>query len=344
MPPPVTVQVNPFSKILIVKPSSLGDVVHSLPVLDAIKGTYPDSVVHWVIAKGFEGLLEGHPMINRLIVISKDQWKRPLRFWHTGREFQMLFKTLRAEGYDLVIDLQGLFRSAVITLAAGSPLRIGFSDARECSPIFYTHTTEGGGDIHAVDRYLKIAGLLGCKTEQVRFPLPNFRPSEEIHQLVNSLNRYITLIPGARWQTKRWPPKYFAELLELLVQHAVILGTVEDSEAGAFIKDRCGKRVIDLTGWTTLKDAVYILKNSLAVITNDTGPMHIAAALNRPIIALFGPTSPLRTGPYGSNNTVIVSSKVDCAPCYKKSCQNMACMNTISVHEVYSHCKNVLGL
>ena len=152
---------NP-QKILIVKPSSLGDVVHSLPFLNAMKTCFPEAEIHWVIAKGLEGLLDGNPMIERLWVINKDAWKKIDNAKNTVTEIRNLFKGLKKEKFDLVIDLQGLLRSGIITKSTGAPVRIGFQEAREGSRFFYTHKVKGGKDIHAVDRYLKIASVLGC--------------------------------------------------------------------------------------------------------------------------------------------------------------------------------------
>ena len=147
-------------KILIIKPSSLGDVVHSLPFLNVIRTCFPKAEIHWVIAKGLEGLLEGHPMVNKLWIINKDKWKKIKNVKGTISEFNVLFKELKKEKFDLVVDLQGLLRSGVLTAATGAPVKVGFKEAREGSKFFYTHKVEGGRDIYAVDRYLKIADFL----------------------------------------------------------------------------------------------------------------------------------------------------------------------------------------
>ena len=162
-------------KILIVKPSSLGDVVHSLPFLNAIRKRYPEAEIHWVIFKGFEGLLEGHPMIHKLWVVDKDSWTKFNRAKDTISEIKSLLRDLKEERFDLVVDLQGLLRSGIITAATGAPVRIGFKEAREGSRVFYTDKVPGGRDIHAVDRYLKIAEFLGCDISEVCFPFPAFR-------------------------------------------------------------------------------------------------------------------------------------------------------------------------
>ena len=122
--------------------------------------------------RGLKGLLEGHPMINRLWIINKDDWKRIKGVGTTIKELRSLFKSLKAERYDIVIDLQGLLRSGILAKATGAPVRIGFKEAREGSRIFYTHTVKAGKDVHAVDKYLEIAKFLGCDTSEMKFPFP----------------------------------------------------------------------------------------------------------------------------------------------------------------------------
>ena len=160
-----------YRKILVVKPSSLGDIVHSLPFLASLRSCFPKAEIHWVVARGFEGLLEGHPMIDRLVVVDKDQWRKLSAAGATIRSLRALHVRLKDEGYDLAIDLQGLLRSGLITKATGAPKRVGFKEAREGGTLFYTDKVEGGKGIHAVDRYLRIAAYLGCDVTEVSFPM-----------------------------------------------------------------------------------------------------------------------------------------------------------------------------
>ncbi|MCG8637296.1 MAG: hypothetical protein MI863_25925, partial [Desulfobacterales bacterium] len=152
-------------RILIVKPSALGDIVHSLPFLNAVKQRFPAAEIDWVVAHGLHTFLEGHPMINRLWVIKKDQWKRPGNLRQTLSEINQLRKDLGARGYDVCIDLSGLFRSGLISGFSKAPVRLGFKESDEGSPFFYTHKIHGSMGIHAIDRYLKIAAFMGCRTD-----------------------------------------------------------------------------------------------------------------------------------------------------------------------------------
>lgn len=322
-------------KILIVKPSSLGDIVHSLPFLDAVKTTFPDAKIHWVVAKGLEGLLEGHPMINRLWIINKDKWKDLGRIRETISEVRTLSSELKKESYDITIDLQGLLRSGLITRATKAPVRIGFKEAKEGGNLFYTHRVEGGRDIHAVDRYLKIAATLGCETGDVRFPMPLFKDSEKIQQIKKKTGNYAVIVPGARKKANRWPAEKYGALAARFNIRSLIVGSASDREISEIIETGSGMKAISLAGKTDLKELISILRNAKYVISNDTGPMHIAAAFGVPVIAVFGPANPARTGPYGKNH-IIVKADVPCAPCYKRNCKNTLCMDAISVDMVYN--------
>lgn len=322
-------------KILVVKPSSLGDVVHSLPFLNAIRDCFPKAEIHWVIAKGLEGLLEGHPMIDGLIIINKDEWKKISVIGETVREIRELFRRLRGERYDVVIDLQGLLRSGLITMITGAPERVGFAEAREGSTFFYNRKISAARDLHAIERYLKVAGDLGCKSKDVIFPFPFPRRGlSGIKEFKTSLKDYAVLVPGARWNTKIWPAENFGRLAAMLPLKSVVVGSGKDVPIADRIVEMAGGKAVSLAGRTTLAELVEVMRDARVVISNDSGPMHIAAALNVPVAALFGPTSPERTGPYGKGHVIIRSEK-ECSPCFRKQCRDLRCMKDISPESVF---------
>lgn len=338
---PEQITKNP-QKILIVKPSSLGDVVHSLPFLNAMKTCFPNAEIHWVIAKGLEGLLDGNPMIERLWIINKDAWKKIDNAKNTVTEIRNLFKGLKKEKFDLVIDLQGLLRSGIITKSTGAPVRIGFQEAREGSRFFYTHKVKGGKDIHAVDRYLKIASVLGCDVSRVSFPFPPESSSTCNSQLFtfNLPRDYAILVPGARWQTKRWPPERFGELASRLPLQSIIVGSKADSDSAELIVSLSEGKAVSLAGKTSLKELIAVMRKAKFVISNDSGPMHIAAALGIPVYAIFGPTDPQKTGPYGKGHTIIRGEE-PCAPCFKRTCEDVKCLEGLSVDKVFEIIKAI---
>lgn len=326
-------------KILIIKPSSLGDIIHSLPVLNSLRQCFAQSEIHWVVAKNFAQLLEGHPMINKLWVINKDIWKNPFRILSTIKDFFNLGRRLKAERYDLVIDLQGLLRSGIISFLTGSTMRIGFKEAREGSTLFYTHRVKGGKDVHAVDRYLKVLSLIDCPVREIVFPLP----VSEVRLEVPFPAEYAVLVPGARWLTKRWPPQRFAEIAKRLPFKSLIVGSRDDIPLAEEIINSSEGKAISLCGKTDLRGLVEVIRRARLVVSNDSGPMHIAAAFGIPTFAIFGPTSELRTGPYGKN-VFVVRAKIECAPCFKRRCKKKLCMESVTVEDVWAVISNYLNL
>ena len=318
------IRLGDSPRALIIKPSSLGDIIHSLPFLYAFKKRYPLSSLHWAVFKGLEGILEGHPLIDNLIVIDKSGFSNPLAF--PFKAFSLRAE-LRYHSYDIAVDLQGLFRSALVSALSSAPIRAGFCDAREGSPFFYTHSIKGGKDIHAVDRYMKIAGMLDCDTSAIEFPMVHdeCRPPFD--------GEYAVLVPGARWETKRWSAENFGRLASMLPVRSVVVGGKDDIEAGDTVAALSDGRCVNMAGKTSLRELSGLVKNARYAVTNDTGPMHIAAAHSVRVFAVFGPTSPLRTGPYGQGH-VIITPDIPCSPCYKRNCDDLKCMASITPRKV----------
>ena len=326
-------RMEDFRKILIIKPSSLGDVIHAMAFLHAVKECTPAASIHWVIARGLEDLVEGHPLIERVWTINKDEWKRPLRVFRTAGELRSLAAALRSERFDLVVDLQGLMRSGMIARFTGAPVIVGFSEAREGSRFMYTHRVAGGRDIHAVDRYLKVAEYLGCRLQEVHFALNPAGDFREVAEKYGLPGDFGVLIPGARWKTKLWPAERFAEVARGMPVQAIILGSGADVEVAGIIEKASNGRAVSLAGRTTLRETMAIIGNARFVLTNDTGPMHMAAAAGVPVYAIFGPTSEVLTGPYGNRKRVF-RAELECAPCFRRKCSDIRCMQGVSAAEV----------
>lgn len=322
-----------LEKLLIIKPSALGDIVHTLPFLAAVKERFPRAGIHWVVARGLHTFLEGHPLIEKLWIMDKDAWKRPGNLRQTVRDIAGLWHGLRQERFDVSVDLSGLLRSGLITFVAGARRKIGFAESDEGSPFFYTEKIHGDMNIHAVDRYLSIAAFLGCDTRQVRFP---FAPYDHQPAICRELPaEYIVLAPSAGKEANRWPADRFGRLAaRFSLPSVVIAGAGEAAVAAEAVLHSEGKAV-SIAGRTGLKELCAVIGKAKFFVTNDTGPMHIAAALGVPVFALFGPANPIRTGPYGEMHTVI-KEDVDCAPCYRwKPCDNWRCMENLTVDKVY---------
>jgi lipopolysaccharide heptosyltransferase II len=281
-------------------------------------------------------------MISRLIVINKDLWKKLSKAGSTLKEIRQLFNELRKEKYDLVVDLQGLLRSGLITMATRAPVRVGFSEAREGSRLFYTMKVKGGKGVHAVDRYMKVAADLGCKADDIVFPFPlSGAGSIEIQALKERLGEYAVIVPGARWKTKIWPAENFGEVAERLPMRSVVIGSRADRKIAEQVVSFSGGKALSVAGETSLSELIDIMRDARVVITNDSGPMHIAAALHVPVVALFGPTSAALTGPYGKGH-VVLQSREACVPCFKRECKDIRCMREIVPDAVSKEVEGVL--
>lgn len=340
-------------RILIIKPSSLGDVVHALPVLAGLRRAYPQAHIAWLIATPFAPLLDGHPLLNELIPFDRRGYGQMLRRPAQLRQFLRFLASLRRRRFDLVLDLQGLFRSGFLAWASGAPQRVGFADARELAPLFYTRRIAGRRTAcHAVEVNLRLARALDLPVDPPTFPLA-LQPDEFLaaQTLLSQaagrpLDHFIAVIPGARWPSKRWPSEHTAALLDRLhpegLPPAVLLGGPDDRAPAADVRRRCAAPTVDLTGRTTLRQLAALIALSDLVICQDSGPMHIAAALGKPLVALFGPTNPTRTGPYGPAARV-VQLPLACAPCYERQCPlgHHQCMRTLSADTVAAHVREM---
>ncbi|MCI4624568.1 MAG: lipopolysaccharide heptosyltransferase I [Candidatus Magnetoovum sp. WYHC-5] len=319
-------------KILIVKPSSLGDVVHGLCVLKPLQDKFPDSQIHWVIAKGLEDIINDNTIVQHTWVIDKDKWKQLSKLKNTIHEIKSLSTALKTERFDVVIDLQGLLRSGIISKITGAPVRIGFANAREASTLFYTHKVKTKNDIHAVDRYLQLVQALGCNTENVSFPLPAIPPTPLTQHFTKG--QYIVMVPGARWQSKRWPAWNFGRLAAMFNDKTIFVGSAAEQDIANEAMTYAHGNAVDLVGKTTLKELIKLIEGAKFMVTNDTGPMHIGAALGVPVFAIFGPTAAFKTGPYGQHSWVLTTN-AKCSPCFLKTCHDLHCLRNLSFTHVY---------
>ena len=255
-----------------------------------------------------------------------------------------MVRELREFSPDLTLDFQGLLRSGIIAWLAGGK-RLGFKEAREGAAHLYHRRISSPKDRHAVLRNLDLAALAGASWQAApQFPLADPSPlSPEITSLLPE-GDFVALCPGARWPSKRWPVESFHLLAAMLNERhipSVILASQDDLLTGDRIALNCASFVRSLAGRTSLLEAHAVLAKARAVVSVDTGLMHLAAALGRPIVALFGPTSERRTGPI-STEAVVVRAETPCAPCFKKQCDDNRCMMDIDPASVMAELERFL--
>lgn len=334
-------------KILIVKPSSLGDVIHALPFLGAIKEIYPDAQIDWVVNPVYQDLLIHNPSISKVLIFDRYIWKKS--FTAGYKNFYALVKEMQLAKYDLVIDLQGLMRSALISFYSGAKERAVINNTREGASLFYRkYIGSSEKNIHAVDRIMTAAIDLGWKKRKLtKDDFAIFVPNQ-VTQKINELlgqksEKLIVVNPFTRWESKTWNVQNYASLIkELLAKgfNVALTGTPFDKSQGDIILSLVeDQRLMSFVGKTTLIDLVALLKKAALIISADSGPVHMANALGIKSLTLFGPTSPARTGAYLDGN-IILSVDAKCSPCFKKKCplteNKNFCMSDITVEKVLS--------
>ena len=333
-------------RICIIKPTSLGDVVHCLPILPALRVLFPTCQVSWVVNATFRGLLDGRPDLDRVITYERGGSGISSR---GATATAQLCARLLSEKYDLTIDLQGLLRSGLMTAATRARVRVGMADAREGARWCYTHRVAASRhQLHAVDRVLRVVAALGLKGFEPSFQLPlGEQDMLWARETLASVPRpRLILNLGARWLTKRWPPVHFAEVARRAVAEfsagLVCVGSRADLPLAAAFRVALGPLpVLDLSGQTTLLQLAALNRESDLFVSNDTGPLHLAAAAGAAVVGIYTCTNPRLTGPYGPHATT-VQSCVWCAPSFRKTCDRLECFAELDPDRVWPVVRNCL--
>jgi heptosyltransferase I len=368
-----------FSRILLIKPSALGDVVHTLPVLVKLRARYPRARIDWLITPENAEVVRYHPALSNVVLFARGDFSKRGRRWRAFVSFFDLLKQIRSAKYELIIDMHGQVRSAFFALISGARVRIGFDrpvkrgltvsaehdlknipshgwrGAREGSWIAYTHRIPIPTlDVHAIDRYLWVAPLLG---------LDDNPPDLTIHlspQATNKVNRLleehgvpaskplVVLVPGTIWETKHWTIEGFAGVARQFLQDGfavALAGTTRDQQRCRQIA-AAAPGTCDLSGKTTPADLAALIRRAEVAVTNDSGSMHVAASLGKPMVSVFGPTNPVHIGPYERPESVV---RVDlpCSPCnYRRLSQcpfDHACMKQVTSAMVVERVRKILS-
>lgn len=364
-----------FQRILLIKPSAVGDVIHALPVLAKLRRRYPSARIDWVLTPAIAELIGHHPALSNVVLFDRGALARDWRDWLIGMG-QMLADLWHTR-YDLVIDLHGQFRSAILTMATHAPVRIGFDRPclaprspldRQLIPNAYRHgwtgTREGAwlaythriplpySDIHAVDRYLLLTPILGLDDGPAEFQVPIPPRSESYMEALLGryglrTHSYAVVVPGTIWPTKHWHIEGFAAVARYLrgTGRAVVLaGSASERHRCRAVAD-LAPGVIDFSGQTTLSELAALIRHAELCVTNDSGSMHLTVALNRPVVSVFGPTDEVWIGPYRRPEAAVRAAKA-CAPCYFRQLSDCphdhACMRDVTPGMVIDCIERVL--
>jgi len=299
---------NSFRNILIIKPSALGDIIHALPTLPALRRAFPQATLTWLVRTPFAPIFECVKEVDRLLLFDRGRmaawFYKPSAFRCLG-DFR---KQLKNPGFDLVLDFQGLLRSAVFAKMTGCRTRIGLAEAREGARLFYTRTAQRPRhSAHILDYYFEALNLIGICARPEDYPLtaPDTAQASARQKLkAAGLDRaqYAVLVPGSAHDSKCWAAERFARTAEYLHERyglkIAAVGSAHEKAIVARIQQHCRVPIADLCGQTSLVELVAVFQQSALVLSNDTGPGHIAAATGVPTVQVFGHTNPLRLGPY----------------------------------------------
>ncbi len=323
--------------ILIIKMSSLGDVIHALPTLYALRKHFPRAQITWAVHPAFSALLPGKPWVDEIYPIDRKRIKKI-------SYLTQLHRDLSSRHFDLVIDLQMIAKSALVAALSGGKKKIGYQDAREGSFLASKPIKGAHWDGHIIEQLLDVAEYLGCDISEIEFPICEHE--EEKIRVKKMLSRsgvsdtYVVLVPGTRGEYKKWPIEYWGELAARLAERkifTVISGAPSEADMGKAIRELSPTSyTVDFIGKTNLPELAALDEMASLHISCDTGPLHIANAVKTPIIALFGPTLPDRSGPFGNPNadTLLAENPG------KESTK----METISVDSVYDLALKKLNL
>jgi len=325
-------------RILIVRLGAIGDVVHALPALAQLRRAMPEAHLAWAVERGGAArILEGNPCLDELIELDLRGWRKRLVQQKTWREAAGSFQSLK--GFDISLDFQGLFKSAIIPWVGRIPRRIGFGKAALREPgssFLLTEQVPVDDTGHVIEKNLQLLTALGIQRDgEYDFPI---RLGQEDLDFAGEIGRrndgsYAILNPGGGWPTKLWSPAGFAEIADRLwsrfgIHSLVTYGPGEEDLAQEIVTIAPSAEMVD----STLKGFFAMAQGAKVFIGGDTGPMHLAAAAGTPIVAIFGPTSARRNGPFRDRDIVIERFDLDCrTDCYRRSCSHTSCMKIPAV-------------
>jgi heptosyltransferase I len=358
--PSVRVPIRNFKRILIVRLSSLGDVIQTLPIPTVVREAYPDAEIGWAIDRELAPAIAGHPDVDHVHECDRLQWgrrlKNPREWRRVAGEARRFIEEIRAVGYDCALDVQGLLKSAVIPFFAGIRPRIGFAHGRELSHLFYTERYLNNvqyfdHDRMHVDHMMALAQAIGCRTDNysVRLPPATAEGRAKIDALVrfDPARTIVGVAAATQWKSKQWPLEHWRSLLEMILARSdvniVLIGAASDaaltSRLTEVLDENSRARVLDLAGKTSIVELYALFERISVVIAADTAPLHIAGAAGCTLIGLFGATPTHRTGPIGSGPITLmtVEPKLACQPCQDRVCRfgTTECMAILRPERVF---------
>lgn len=318
-------QANPDSGVLVVRMGSMGDVIHTLPAVATLKHSISGSHVSWVIDPQWACLLAGNPFVDRVVLMDR----------HSMAGIKSAWRELRARRYALAVDFQGLFKSALVASVARPDRIVGFHQSQTREPLaalFYSKRVRTGA-AHIVDRNLELAAASGASSIVCTFPLPEGNPEGNLPG-----GDFVLASPLAGWPGKQWPLENYTALARRLHDELNLSLVLNGPPRSASVLEQVSGAKVHLS---SVPGLIHATRRALAVLGIDSGPMHLAAALEKPGVAVFGPTDPARNGPYGKSFTVLRSARA--VTTYKRRQEIDASMREISPDAVFEALKDSIA-
>lgn len=336
-------------RILIIRPSALGDVARSVPVLVSLRRALPQARIDWLVQDTFAPVIASHPALTNVVAFPRKAFGRWVKTLNVPALVRYT-RPLREAKYDLVLDCQGLARSALLGWCTRSRRRVGHKQARELAPLLYTQRVDSPIERHSVDRMLDLVDSVGVQADRSQDALRLYAPESARNWWAadpasdrDRTGRYVVLAPTSRWISKQWPADRFAALADSLAARGLNVVLVGGSNERDQIEPLLAlatrnPRVIDRVGQTDIPKLMAILERAALVVANDSAALHIAVGFARPIVALYGPTRVHRVGPYGRDADVLQHATA-ADRLEHKDASTRALMDRISVDEVVRACE-----
>ena len=307
---------DPAQRFLIVRLSSIGDIVHALPAAAALAETFPQAQIDWAVEKRHALLLDGNPHLHRIVVLDTLGWRRHLSSSATWQEIWTGISDLRKTPYHAALDFQGLWKSAVVAWLSRARERIGFAERWLREPgaaVLYTQKVSPPARAHVVEENLALVERLGARASQWKFPLPwNEEDDMYVEEQLSALDArdFMLINPGGGWRSKCWSPENYTELIRQLAgarrERILLSGSPSEEMLIGGILQRAGaERATYLP--TTLVQFIALVRRARLFVGGDTGPLHLAAAVGTPIVGIYGPTDPVRNGPFAAEDIALSS-------------------------------------
>lgn len=318
-------------RFLLLRMGALGDIIHTLPAVCALRETFPKATIDWLVDQKWLSILDGNPCVDHVIPMNRRSWRSVI----SG------VRRLRKVHYTVAIDFQSLYRSAILGWLSGAPQRLGFdaSYSRESgAAFFYTHTI-GPRRKHKVEHNLELAEAAGARTCEVRFPLTiSAETAGEVQHILAAKNvgEYFVLSPGGGWGSKCWPPERYGELHRAIAQRYGWRGVISfgpgENDLAESVRRSAGspEPIVEMFN---IKQLVALLQRAKCFVAGDTGPLHLASALSTPVVGIYGPTDPARNGPYSPRDLVVRRAREE-ETTYRRGKDSSRAMRAITVEDV----------